>query len=95
MTKKTTTQHILNNDYFFYIEGKVMLPKLDSSFPKIGTNELTRCIEEYVKPFFTTPLDLTKSFDRMAVYQNLGNTFHIQFDSEKGYYLDEISWTSK
>lgn len=93
MTKRTP--HILNNDYFFCIEGKVMLPKLDSSFPKVQPNELTKCIQNYVSQFFETPLDLTKSFDRMAVYQNLGNTFHIQFDSEKGYYLDEISWTSK
>ena len=80
----TNIANPFNTDGLIKLEFNVIKPNLDSSFPKIGHNQLTKLLSDHFKA------DAAKASIRSAIKRLYGNTIEIEYDSEKGYQIKEI-----
>ena len=84
ITAYTEVANPFNTDGLIKLEFNVVMPKLDSSFPKIGHNQLTKLLSNHFKA------DAAKASIRSAIKRLYGNTIEIEYDANKGYKIKEI-----
>ena len=82
ITAYTDVTNPFNTDGLIKLEFNVVMPKLDSSFPKIGHNQLTKLLSNHFKA------DAAKASIRSAIKRLYGNTIEIEYN--KGYKIKEI-----